>query len=94
MRKVLVVVLCGILLGVAAPAMAQGPTQGAYSGSASNQLSQVQGVQSTGATNGSPTAATSSTLPFTGLDVGLVVVAAIALAGTGLVLRRQSSSGS
>lgn len=92
MRKVLVVVLCGILLGVAAPAMAQSPTQGAYSGTGANQLTQAQ--SNSAPTNGTRADATSGTLPFTGLNLGLVVVVAAVLAGTGLMLRRQSGSDS
>jgi hypothetical protein len=35
----------------------------------------------------------SGTLPFTGLDVGILAAVAVALTGTGLVLRRLTSSG-
>ncbi len=79
MRKLLVIVLCGITLGAAAPAMAQGPTQGAYSGPGASQLSQA------------PTATqTSGSLPFTGLNVGALSVAAALMLGAGLVLRRST----
>ena len=87
MRKLLLVVLCGMALVTAAPAMAANPTQGAYSGTGANQLSQVQ----SDATSQSP-AGTSGTLPFTGMNLGLVAGVAITLMGSGLVLRRRTRS--
>jgi hypothetical protein len=87
MRKMIVVALCGLVLSVAAPAMANTPSQGAYGGTGNNQLSQVQSLTS------QKTATTaSSTLPFTGLNVGLLAGVAVVLLGAGLVLRIRTRS--
>jgi hypothetical protein len=84
MRKLLVGVLCSILLGVAAPALANSPSQGAYGGNGNNQLSQVQ------SNTASKTSATSaSTLPFTGLNVPVIIGIAVVLVGAGLTLRTR-----
>lgn len=40
--------------------------------------------------NASPTASTGSSLPFTGLEAGLIAAAGLGLAGTGLALRRAA----
>jgi hypothetical protein len=40
----------------------------------------------------SPAATTTGNLPFTGLDVGIVVLMSLALLGTGLLLRRSGRS--
>lgn len=82
MRKILLVGLCGIVLGIAAPAMASSPSQGAYGGTGNTQLSQVQSKT----TSKSPAAA-SSTLPFTGMNLGLLAGVAVVLLGSGLALR-------
>jgi hypothetical protein len=37
-----------------------------------------------------PTATATSTLPFTGLEAGLIAAAGLGLAGTGIVLRRAA----
>ncbi|MGH2856639.1 MAG: hypothetical protein ACRDMJ_04055 [Solirubrobacteraceae bacterium] len=67
-----------MLLVGAAPALATGtPSQNAYSGTGSNQISRAQG-------NGS--------LPFTGLNLGLLAIVAVALVGSGLVLRARTRS--
>ena len=39
-----------------------------------------------------PAATTTGNLPFTGLDVGIVVLMSLALLGTGLLLRRSGRS--
>lgn len=85
MRKLLVIGLCSILLGVAAaPAMANSsPSQGTYGGTAANQLSQVQNVSST---------TTSGSLPFTGMNVAALAVIAVALLGSGFALRMRARS--
>ena len=85
MRKVLLIGICAILLGTAAPALANSPSQGAYGGTGNNQLSQVQ----------SNTASKSSgSLPFTGLNVPVLAGIAALLAGAGLALRIKTSSDS
>jgi hypothetical protein len=92
-RKLLLVVLCGIVLGVMPAMAAASPTSGAYSGTGAQQLSQVQSASaSQSPTNAANTSGTSGTLPFTGLNLGLLGGVAIALMGTGLVLRRRTRS--
>jgi hypothetical protein len=64
-----------------------------------NPQSQVQGTNTTGSNDGNgPTASTSSglnsnvgSLPFTGMDLIVLVVVAGALVGTGVALRRLSA---
>jgi hypothetical protein len=82
MKTFLLVALATAMLAVAAPAVAQSPTQSAYSGTGANQVSSLESTQTTGA----------STLPFTGLDVGAVSLVAIGLLGTGFALRRRTKS--
>jgi hypothetical protein len=84
MKTFLLIALATAMLAVAAPAMAQSPTQGAYSGTGANQVSSLNAT--------STTQTTSPTLPFTGLDLGAVSVVGIALLGTGFVVRRRTKS--
>jgi hypothetical protein len=92
MRKTFLVVLCALCLGIATPAWANSsPTQGAYGGTGATQVSKVQDT----ATSRAPTAtasASTGTLPFTGMDVGLVAAVAVVLLGSGLVLRRRADT--
>jgi hypothetical protein len=80
--KLLFAVLAVTLL-VAAPAYAQNPTQDAYSITAAKVQEQVSSTGS-GESSGS--------LPFTGLQLTVVLAAGIVLLGTGLVVRRMSRS--
>lgn len=96
MRRILLLIVCGVALASASPALASGgssnPSSSTYGGQANSQLSQVQG-QNTNTTPGGPTALSSgsaASLPFTGLNVGLVAAIAIALVGGGFVLRTRS----
>ena len=78
--------LCAVLaltMLVAAPAYAQqvNPTQEAYSVTAANVQEQVSGTEES-----------DSSLPFTGLELGIVLAAGVALLGTGLAVRRISRS--
>jgi hypothetical protein len=52
----------------------------------------VEAVQSEGPVAESAAPESSGTLPFTGLDVGILAIVAAALVGTGFVLRRLTSS--
>ncbi len=80
MKRFLLVALClGALCVSAAPALAS-PTNSAYSGPGASQVSQVQ-----------TTSSSNSSLPFTGLNLALVGLVAVVLAGSGLVLRYRSS---
>jgi hypothetical protein len=83
------------VFAIAAPASAEncGPTQGQY-GDSSNQLGAC-GQTGSGNTadpgnSGNSGDPASSGLPFTGLDLGLMGVAAVALLGGGLVLRQRA----
>jgi hypothetical protein len=64
-------------LAVPALALAQTPVTGGYGGQAGNVQ---EGVAGSGAAGG--------TLPFTGLDLVLMVAAAVLLLGAGLTMRR------
>ncbi|HTU98688.1 MAG TPA: hypothetical protein VMF14_22745 [Solirubrobacteraceae bacterium] len=88
MRKSILVCLCAILLGTAAPAFANSPSQGAYGGTGNNQLSQVQGDTSNKA------ASASSTLPFTGLSLPVLAGIAVVLLGAGVTLRIRTRTDS
>ena len=61
-------------------------------GSSSSSSSQTYGGQGTqvgqlGCPSSTPTASSSSSLPFTGLDIGLLATAGAVLVGAGLTLR-------
>ncbi|HEY1566309.1 MAG TPA: hypothetical protein VGF68_04805 [Solirubrobacteraceae bacterium] len=89
MRKVLLVCVCAILLGTAAPALANSPSQGAYGGTGNNQLSQVQGD-----TSNKTASTSSSTLPFTGLSLPVLAGIAVVLLGAGVTLRIRTRTDS
>jgi hypothetical protein len=85
------------LLAIPATALAQNvdPTDAQYN-PVNEQIDQGPGTL-TETQSGVPGEPSSSDrvigdLPFTGLDIGLLIVAAAALGGSGLVLRRLSSS--
>lgn len=52
-----------------------------------------ESTPATAASTPAPAAASSGSLPFTGLDLAALIAAAAVLTGTGLALRRISSSG-
>lgn len=82
MRKsVLVLLCCGAMLGLCvSSALAAGtPSQNAYSGTGNNQISQAQSTK---------------TLPFTGLNVGVLGIVAAGLVGAGVVLRARTRTNS
>ena len=84
MRKITTLLVCFVaLLAFAAPAFAQTATQDAYGNLAGTQAGPGSGG-SVQATSGD------STLPFTGLQLGLVAVAGVGLLGVGVALRRGS----
>jgi hypothetical protein len=78
---VFAVLLCSVMLAIAAPALADSPTQDAYSGTGAGQVSQAQATSS------------AKTLPFTGIDLGALAVVGVVLFGTGFVLRLRSGPG-
>jgi hypothetical protein len=83
------------LLSVAGGAFAQSPTEDAYGGG----QEQVGGLQQSGGGGGDNGAAgavatdTGGSLPFTGLEVGVMLLAGVALVGGGFLVRRMSSAG-
>lgn len=95
-RKVRTILLwstaCGVALVFAASAYASSPGQSAYAGVGASQLSQVTGPTASTAATGAATASTASTgsLPFTGLDIGVVAAVGISLVGVGFVIRRTA----
>jgi hypothetical protein len=75
-----IVVLLGLLATLVFPAVALAGNQSATLGDGGG----AQGALSGGG---------EGTLPFTGLNLVLIVLAGIALIGTGVLLRRRSGSG-
>lgn len=86
MRKLTLLVMLLVALAVPPAASAQGSCN-------ANGYSNVAGIQPNG-TNPACTVTTASSgnLPFTGLDLGIVLGAGVLLLGAGLVLRRVSGS--
>jgi hypothetical protein len=84
MRKVTSVLVCVVVvLAFAAPAFAQNATQDAYNGLAGAE-------QGGGGTSGTVTDTGGGSLPFTGLQLALVVGAGVGLLGAGVAVRRAS----
>ena len=99
--QVWILLVCVVAcLAIAAPSYAQGPTQDAYGGvlgqqgdvgssgpAAGIEQGAQQGAEQGGAVK---KAGSSGRLPFTGLQLGLVLVAGTGLLGGGLVVRRMT----
>lgn len=93
MKRIVLLILCGVALLTAAPALADSsPTRGTYQGTGANQISKVQGAT---ASQSSPSSAqgtlssNANSLPFTGLNVGVLAVIAVGLVASGLLIRRR-----
>jgi hypothetical protein len=71
---------------LAAGAAASGPTSSVYSSSGAQVESALTPATSSAPQTSAPAAA--ATLPFTGLDLGIVCVAGALLIGVGFTLRR------
>lgn len=92
-RLALLMVAVALALVVAAPAYAQSATSDAYAGKGGGI---VGTVNSGGPSGNGPSAApqqvqaasSNGSLPFTGLDVGLLALGGVALVGVGVGLRR------
>jgi hypothetical protein len=84
----LTVVVALVLAAVAAPAFGQGAVTDSYGG----QGGGVLGAVDSGGGNGTPPTQVQTTesgsLPFTGLDIGLLALGGCALVGVGVGLRR------
>src|SRR3954453_685480 len=97
------IVIAGALFAVApralSPGRASALAQDALSNPSAAQYdpqAQVQGTTTTGAVAENPSGSSSAgdgtgTLPFTGMDVIVLSVVALALVGTGVALRRLST---
>jgi hypothetical protein len=105
-RRMIVVLGAMALICVAAPTVAaQSSSQRGYDGEAPlGQVNEIapseQGGSGDAAEGGQPVSAAvgddgEGALPFTGMDLGIGLILGLALAGTGLVVRRAArSSGS
>jgi len=93
-----VIVVCSALLLAAPSSFAQTAAQGGYSQPAGSIQQQLGGTEQHPAAQGHPSGATqvaahsSEGLPFTGLDLGLVVAAGVVLLAMGFTIRRLSRS--
>lgn len=94
-RLALLMVAVALALMVAGPAYAQSATSDAYAGKGGGIVGTVNGGGPGGnapAQAQTPqqvqTASSSGSLPFTGLDVGLLALGGVALVGVGVGLRR------
>jgi hypothetical protein len=83
----LVAGLLALALAVPSAALAQSPTNDQYAPE-NHQISAAGGGGGSGPS--APSSNTIGSLPFTGLDVGVLALAALALVGAGFALRRLS----
>ena len=86
-RLALLMAVVAVALALAAPAYAQNAVSDAYAGKGGGIVGTVEGG------NGPSTpqqvqASSNDSLPFTGLDIGLLALGGIALVGVGVGLRR------
>ncbi|MDX6720869.1 MAG: hypothetical protein QOJ63_3123 [Solirubrobacteraceae bacterium] len=85
-RKTIAICLCVLGLGLAAPvAFAQTPSQTGY-----GETQRIPAPPKPPTTVKTP--AKTDKLPFTGMDVGVIVLAALVLVGAGVGLRRMTAS--
>lgn len=92
------IAICLCVLGLGAPAaLAQSPSSAGY-GETPNVPSRGAIHQDRGVANyvernaGTPVHADAGKLPFTGMDVGVLALFAVALLGVGVGLRRSTNS--
>lgn len=90
-KAIVILVSLVSALALSSTAYAQSTGGDAYGGVLGQQASGGNGDVSRGADPGS--GGNSGSLPFTGLEVGVVLVAGLALLGTGVAVRRVSRSG-
>ena len=98
--KTLVAAIAAFSLATAAPAFAEDSSLQGYGGPGSDVLSQIQQPSGNSATQSAPVQnragesakASSGTLPFTGLDLGLLGFAGAGLLGLGIGMRRLTRS--
>jgi hypothetical protein len=88
-RLALLMAVAAIALAVAAPAYAQTAVSDAYGGKGGGIVGTVNSGNGPSASGPQQVQASSgSSLPFTGLDVGLLALGGVALVGVGVGLRR------
>ena len=93
-RLALLMVAVALALVVAGPAYAQSATSDAYAGKGGGIVGTVNsgGPSGNGPSASAPQQVQASTgngsLPFTGLDIGLLALGGVALVGVGIGLRR------
>jgi hypothetical protein len=89
-RLALLMAVVAVALAVAAPAYAQNATSDAYAGKGGGIVGTVD--SGNGPTASTPQAVQNTngngSLPFTGLDIGLLAIGGVALVGVGVGLRR------
>jgi hypothetical protein len=94
--------ICALAFAAAPAAFAQGPTQQGYDVRSQNpeSLSAIDALPTADTSDGTDPAAqeevvsaeSGDSLPFTGLDVGIVALLGVALLGTGLAVRQVARS--
>jgi hypothetical protein len=89
-RLALLMAVVAVALAVAAPAYAQNAVSDTYAGKGGGIVGTVD--SGSGPTASTPqqvqVASDNGSLPFTGLDIGLLAVGGVMLVGVGVVLRR------
>jgi hypothetical protein len=85
------VVMMVLALGLAPPALAEdGPTLNVYGGQAG--VVQASVAKQGGPPSAGPASSSTGTLPFTGVELGLFALVGGALVGSGVGLRRLTST--
>ena len=90
-RLALLMAVVAVALAVAAPAYAQNATSDAYGGKGGGIVGTVDSGNGPSASTPQQVQAVSNdngSLPFTGLDIGLLALGGVALVGVGAGLRR------
>jgi hypothetical protein len=85
MKRIVTLIVSLALMGLPSAALASSSTCQSYNAQLCNVASNT-----TSRTTGATTTNSASTLPFTGLDVGLLVVGGGVLLGAGLLVRKFS----
>jgi hypothetical protein len=91
-RLALLMAVVAVVFALAAPAYAQNATSDAYAGKGGGIVGTVDSGNGPSASTPQQVQVASSndsgSLPFTGLDIGLLAVGGVALVGVGIGLRR------
>lgn len=95
MKKAIALLAASAMLALPAVASAQTPYSSMPSGAVQTTIQHGTAPSTSKTISSTPAAATTTpakgTLPFTGLQVGLVAIAGLALVGTGVGLRKLGS---